>query len=80
MPVKPIERRTAEDRARMRAHEKRYLQTHPDQMRKKVDRLNERYATEPEFRQKMLDRARLYREKKRLARIQVESEPEQTTS
>lgn len=79
MPVPPIDKRTAEDRLKMRKREKRYLDNHPERLQAIKDKLARRYAEDPEFRQRALERARLQREKRRLAQIQVESEPEQTS-
>lgn len=71
MTRKPIETRTAEDRAKMRKIETTYFKTHPEALRKKMDDFNRRYESDPEFKQRCLEKARLQREKKRFSSLAI---------
>ena len=65
MPARPVEVRTAEDRARMRAREKLYLDSHPEQREKKAAYSHRRYQTDPDFRRRVVEANRRWREKRR---------------
>ena len=65
MPARPVDVRTAEDRARMRAREKRYLDSHPEQREKKAAYSHRRYQTDPDFRRRIAEANQRWREKRR---------------
>jgi hypothetical protein len=74
MARRPVEQRTPEYRANMRAQEKSYLDKHPDKREAKREALRRRYSEDPEVRIRNAERGRLWREKKRLAAIQIPCE------
>ncbi len=62
-----------EKRARLRAAERRYLETHPDKYQAKLARYKERYATDLAFRAEQIARAQARNKRVRAAQAAAEA-------
>lgn len=69
MPLPINESRSAEKRASHNAAMKKYWETHPEQRRKNIDRIIDRYHNDPEYRARRLENSRLLYHRKKAERL-----------